>query len=534
MRVLNFADGFDTDTQPTTVGQPASDIVVTPAGNLESDNVQDALEEHQGDIDQNTTDIAANAAAIATKQPTGNYMTALTGDVTASGPGSSVATINGLALTKLAATTVSRALVSDGSGFITPSAATATEVSYLSGVTSAIQSQLNALGGGSAPVDMRSNYSIACSVSANALTIALKDGSGSDPSGGSPASFYFRSLTAATGDYTAVSATAATSLVISSGSTLGHASGKLETIYVYAINNSGTVVLGASSSILSEGQLYSSTAEGGAGAADSSNVLYTASAVTTKPLRLIAVLESTQTTAGTWAAAPQLVSLLRTPRYTLGSQQVFSSSGTWTRPSGCRAAKVTVIGAGGGGAGADGQGAGTAGCGGGGAGGGAAIKFITVGLGSSETVTIGAAGTAGAVGDFDGGAGGTTSFGSHCSATGGGGGDGISGSSAAGSGVTNIAAPGVGSNGDINFTGQHGGHGLRSGSAATAYGGAGGNNGLGWPGTAATARSSAAIVTGVAGANPGAGGSGGAVGDISTNVGGGAGAAGLVIVEEYY
>ena len=49
-----------------------------------------------------------------------------------------------IALTKLAATTASRALVSDGSGFITVSAATATEVSYLSGVTSAIQTQLNA------------------------------------------------------------------------------------------------------------------------------------------------------------------------------------------------------------------------------------------------------------------------------------------------------------------------------------------------------------------------------------------------------
>lgn len=47
-----------------------------------------------------------------------------------------------IALTKLAATTVSRALVSDGSGFITPSSVTSTELGYLSGVTSAIQTQL--------------------------------------------------------------------------------------------------------------------------------------------------------------------------------------------------------------------------------------------------------------------------------------------------------------------------------------------------------------------------------------------------------
>jgi hypothetical protein len=49
-----------------------------------------------------------------------------------------------VALTKLAATTVSRALVSDGSGVISPSAVTSTEIGYLDGVTSAIQTQITA------------------------------------------------------------------------------------------------------------------------------------------------------------------------------------------------------------------------------------------------------------------------------------------------------------------------------------------------------------------------------------------------------
>ena len=48
-----------------------------------------------------------------------------------------------IALTKLAATTASRALISDGSGFVSPSATTSTEISYVNGVTSAIQTQLN-------------------------------------------------------------------------------------------------------------------------------------------------------------------------------------------------------------------------------------------------------------------------------------------------------------------------------------------------------------------------------------------------------
>lgn len=49
-----------------------------------------------------------------------------------------------IALNKLAATTVSRALVSDASGFVTAATTTATEIGYVNGVTSAIQTQLDA------------------------------------------------------------------------------------------------------------------------------------------------------------------------------------------------------------------------------------------------------------------------------------------------------------------------------------------------------------------------------------------------------
>lgn len=50
-----------------------------------------------------------------------------------------------IALTKLATVTASRALVSDGSGNISASSVTATELGYLSGVTSAVQTQINNL-----------------------------------------------------------------------------------------------------------------------------------------------------------------------------------------------------------------------------------------------------------------------------------------------------------------------------------------------------------------------------------------------------
>jgi hypothetical protein len=68
----------------TTDAHAASAITNTPSGNLAATTVQAALNELQTDVDG--------------KQATGNYVTALTGDGTASGPGSvalTLATVNG-------------------------------------------------------------------------------------------------------------------------------------------------------------------------------------------------------------------------------------------------------------------------------------------------------------------------------------------------------------------------------------------------------------------------------------------------------
>lgn len=56
-----------------------------------------------------------------------------------------------IALSKLATVTASRALVSDSGGLVTVSAVTATELGYVSGVTSAIQTQLNTISAASVP-----------------------------------------------------------------------------------------------------------------------------------------------------------------------------------------------------------------------------------------------------------------------------------------------------------------------------------------------------------------------------------------------
>ncbi len=153
-----------------------------------------------------------------------------------------------------------------------------------------------------------SNGSLAAAVGSSALTISLKDAAGSDPSAGSAVKIAFRSATAATGTYTVVSATAALSVVVSSGSTLGMLSGATNYIYVYAINNAGAIELAVSSVQWDEGTRQSTTAEGGAGAADSNRVLYSTTARTNVGIRLIGRLKVTEATAGTWATAPSEIS----------------------------------------------------------------------------------------------------------------------------------------------------------------------------------------------------------------------------------
>lgn len=163
----------------------------------------------------------------------------------------------------------------------------------------------NALG--SAPAaseqDLLQNLGLATSVSSNALTVALKLSDGStDPSGGNPARIAFRSSTLTSGAYLVRNVTGALSVVVSSGSTLGHADAVAQNIYIYALDNAGTVELAVSSVIHDEGALHSTTAEGGAGGADSNRLLYSTTARTGVAIRLIGMATSTQTTAGTWAA----------------------------------------------------------------------------------------------------------------------------------------------------------------------------------------------------------------------------------------
>lgn len=213
--------------------------------------------------------------------------------------------------------------------------------------------------------------------------------------------------------------------------------------------------------------------------------------------------------------------------YVGGSGQVFTASGTFTVPSGVTAVKVIVVGGGGAGGGAA---SGNQVGGNGGGAGGLALRYIT-GLtpGGTVSVTVGVGGT-GSTGN--GGAGGTSSFGAFCSATGGSGG-------LANAGRKTRTAGGAGSGGDINVVGPS--PDSDSPTALTAgnvcgttvvfttyyFGQQGADSPLGGRGGAERLLSAGA---GNAGSTPGSGG-GGACRDVSGGFAGGAGAAGVVIVE---
>jgi len=157
-----------------------------------------------------------------------------------------------------------------------------------------------------------SNVGLAASVSGNALTIALKQADGTtNATATSPARVTFRSATTASGAQDTVSATAALSLVISSGSTLGTINAVQNRLAVLALNNASTIELAvvnlSGGNTLTETGVISTTAEGGGGAADSANVIYSATARTNVAYRVLGYVESTQATAGTWATTPSTV-----------------------------------------------------------------------------------------------------------------------------------------------------------------------------------------------------------------------------------
>lgn len=204
-------------------------------------------------------------------------------------------------------------------------------------------------------------------------------------------------------------------------------------------------------------------------------------------------------------------------------RQVFASSGTYTPDASLIYADIRAFGGGGGGGGVSAVAAAAAG---GGASGSECGKVVTAAtIGASQTVTIGAGGTAGANTGGTGGTGGTTTVGSIVSATGGLGGVGAT------SGIAVLGGAGqIATLGDFNGTGAPGGNSSGNNNNSNMTTGYGGSSSLGG---GALPRAGATQAAGVAGVdNTGGGGSGASAGAGTANVGG-VGGKGYVIITEY-
>ena len=208
--------------------------------------------------------------------------------------------------------------------------------------------------------------------------------------------------------------------------------------------------------------------------------------------------------------------------------RVFTANDTYTPTSGMVYCVIECQGGGGGGGGTATSSIGFYSSGGGGGGGNYSRKTSTAAdIGASQTVTIGSAGTAGTAGNNAGGNGGDTSVGSICIGKGGTGGSGSPGSASA-----NGGAGGVAGTGDFTCPGETGGAGLFSGiTAATGFTGPGGSSYFG--GGAPMLIAISANVTGPAAPNYGGGGGGGVSHSAGGAVAGGAGTAGIVVIQEY-
>lgn len=206
-----------------------------------------------------------------------------------------------------------------------------------------------------------------------------------------------------------------------------------------------------------------------------------------------------------------------------------SGSGTYTPPAGVKSLMVTCVGGGGGGGGVNGISGDTAESAPGG-GGGVCKKFIASPA-ASYSYAVGAGGAGGPAGANAGSAGGATTFsGGAVSLTANGGGAGFGTSSSGGTNRFSGGPGGTATGGDLNMSGSPGmDRGKVSGVCPILpiSGSA--------PGFGGNVRGDAADANGVDGGAPGAGGSGARTSQLTdTNYAGGAGAAGIIIIEEFF
>ena len=139
---------------------------------------------------------------------------------------------------------------------------------------------------------------VTATVASSALTVGIN-----------ATSLQFRSATLTTGVPTTALAVGALSLVVPSTATLGTVSTVQSQLVLVVLYNGGTPALGivniSGGTNLDETTLLSTTAI--IAGSNSASVVYSTSAITSSPFRVVGTVISTQATAGTWATTPSLV-----------------------------------------------------------------------------------------------------------------------------------------------------------------------------------------------------------------------------------
>jgi hypothetical protein len=176
------------------------------------------------------------------------------------------------------------------------------------------------------------NVTLVESHASNAVTFAVKTLLGVDPSAADPAVFNFPN---GSGGFTTVNVTAALSIVVPSGATLGTTSAVGCRVWIAAFNDAGTVRLAVRVCSTSSGApnirapLEHAAASSTLTPASTAHVFYTTgSAVTSKYWMWVgfASYESGLATAGLWAVSPTTLSLVGNARPGAVVQRVFSST----------------------------------------------------------------------------------------------------------------------------------------------------------------------------------------------------------------
>lgn len=139
---------------------------------------------------------------------------------------------------------------------------------------------------------------IGASVGSNALTLTLN-----------PTSLDFRANSMTSGVVNSRTVGSAISLVVPAGATLGTINGQQARLALLAIDNAGALELAVANLAgglnLDETTLISTTAI--SAAANSASTIYSATARSNVPFRVVGYIDITQAAAGTWASAPTVV-----------------------------------------------------------------------------------------------------------------------------------------------------------------------------------------------------------------------------------